>query len=160
MATSNRLFTLPFVASSNVTAVTLTGNPPAYSSGGIPQFTAVVQDTATGNNRDVKGATVNTAPILGVLQNSTYPAGNSQAGAIGPADGADVMVYGVTKMVAGAAITSGALVSVNGSGQAVTAPAAGVSQVYAVGIALSAATAANDLVEVLLLPGLATQVNA
>ena len=160
MATSNRLFTLPFVASSNVTAVTLSGNPPTYSSGGIPQFTAVVVDTATGNARDIKGATVNTAPILGVVQNSTYPAGNSQSGAIGPGDSADVMVYGVTKMVAAGAISVNALVSVNGSGQATTAPAAGVSQVYIIGIALTAATEANDLIEVLLLPGAATQVNA
>ncbi|HEU5423715.1 MAG TPA: hypothetical protein VFU72_09270 [Nitrolancea sp.] len=160
MATSNRLFTLPFQASSNVTAVTLTGNPPAYSSGGLVQFTAVVFDTATGNPGDIKGATVNTAPILGVLQNSTYPAGNSTAGAIGPGDSADIMVYGVTKMVAGAAITYGALVSVDSSGRAVTAPAAGVSQVYAIGIAKGNATALGDLVEVILLPGVATQVNA
>lgn len=160
MATSNRLFTLPMVASSNVTAVTLTGNPPAYSSGGLVQFTAVVLDTATGNTRDIKGATVNTAPVLGVLQNSTFPAGNSQAGAIGPGDGADIMVYGVTKMVAGAAVSNGALVSVDGSGRAVTAAAAGVSQTYIVGLALTAAAAANDLIEVLLLPAAATQVNA
>lgn len=160
MATSNRLFTLPFVASSNVTAVTLTGNPPAYSSGGIPQFTAVVLDTATGNTRDIKGATVNTTPILGVLQNSTYPAGNSTPGAIGPGDSADVMILGVTKMIAGGAVSNGDIVSVNGSGQAVTAPAAGVSNVYVIGRALTAAAAANDLIEVLLMPGAATQVNA
>lgn len=159
MATQNRLFTLPFVASSNVSAITLTGNPPVYSSGGLVQFTAVILDTATGNNRDIKGATTANAPILGILQNTTVAAGSNQSGAITAGDGADVMIYGVSKMVASGAISNGALISVNGSGQATTAAAAGATDTYVIGIALTAATEANNLIEVLLMP-LTTQVNA
>lgn len=160
MATSNRLFTLPFVASSNVTAISLSGNPPVYSSGGIQQFTAVILDTATGNTRDIKQASSANSPILGILQNSTCPAGSNYSGAITAGDSADVMVYGVTKMVASAAISAGALVSVTTGGQAVTAAAAGTTDTYVVGIALTAATGQFDLIEVLLQPGMTTQVNA
>ena len=162
MATGNELFDLPFVASSNVSALTYSGNPATYSSGGLPQFRAVILDTATGNSRDVKGATATSAPILGVLQNSTVLAGGTTGagGAIGAGDQAIVRIYGVTKMEAGGAITTGSNVQVDGSGRCVTASAAGVSNNYLVGIALEAAAGSGDLITVLLMPGLMTQVNA
>ncbi len=162
MATEERLFDLPFVASVNVPAIVYGGNPAVYSSGGLPQFRAVVPDTATGNSRDIKGATVTTTPILGILQNSTVlPGGTTgSGGAIGPADAAQVRYFGISKVEAGGAVTTGAYVQSDGSGRAVTASAAGATNLYLMEIALTAATGAGDLIEVLLNPALMTQVNA
>ena len=161
MASENRVFDVPFVASSNVTSITYSGNPAAYSSGGIGQYCAVVTDTATGNSRDIKVATANTAIALGINQSSTVLAGSGGPGAITAGDTAEVRVLGISKAQASGAITVGQSVMVaNSSGQLGPASAAGVSNVYIVGVALSAATAANDLFDVLLLPGAATQVNA
>lgn len=162
MATQTLVFTAPFTASSNVSAITYTGNPATYSSGGIPQFCVVTLDTATGNGRDVKLATANTDQAIGILQNSgpgVLP-GSAGLGAVAAGDACDVAIHGISKVQAGGAITVGQQVAVNASGQVVAAPAAGVSQVFIIGRALTAATAAGDLVEVLLMLGAATQVNA
>lgn len=75
---------------------------------------------------------------LGVLQNK--PAAASRD--------AVVCYMGTTKVVAGAAISAGALVAPTAAGKAQTA----VSTQKPRGIALEAATADNDIIEILLLP--------
>lgn len=72
-----------------------------------------------------------------------------------PVSGAtvDLMVTGVTKMVAGAAVSAGDELTSDAQGRAITAvTAAGANRSY--GIALEAATAAGQIIEVLL-PGVA-----
>lgn len=77
---------------------------------------------------------------LGVLQND--PAASGRAGTIG--------VGGISKVVAGAAISAGAYVSSDSAGKAVTA----VSADFALGIAVTAATADLDVISVQLMPAL------
>jgi Uncharacterized conserved protein (DUF2190) len=84
----------------------------------------------------VNVTTATTDKAVGVLQNK--PAAAARA--------ATVMVNGVTKMVAGAAVTAGALVMSNASAQAVTATATN----QALGIALSSVSNAGEIVTVLL----------
>lgn len=76
--------------------------------------------------------------VLGILQNK--PTANQGAG---------VAVGGVSKAVAAAAITAGALLTTAADGRLQTA----TSGQFVVGRAVSAAGAANQLVEILLLPG-------
>lgn len=161
MATQNAIFDAPYVASSNVSALVFTGNPPTYSSGGIGQFCAVTYDTATGNPRDVKLAGTNTTFVVGINQSSTALPGPSGIGGIGPGDSAEVRVIGISKAQASAAITVGAAVAVaNASGQLGPAPALGATSVFVVGYAQTAASAAGDIFEVLLTPGATAIVNA
>jgi hypothetical protein len=151
MAGEINLLDESFIASTNVTALTFTGNPPVYTSGGIPQFTAVVEDTGTGNILDVLLAGTG-ALILGIAQDGP---------ATGPGQSLKVRRLGRSKAQASGAVTYGAIVYVaNASGQLGVAPAAGATNVYAVGKAMTPATAAGDLFEVELMPGLTTQVNA
>lgn len=77
--------------------------------------------------------------VIGVLQNKPNAAGQS----------AGVAVSGVTKMIASAAITAGALVTTTNAGLAVTAATTN----FILGRAMTAAGAANDVIEVLLMPG-------
>lgn len=74
---------------------------------------------------------------LGVLQNK-------------PEDGqpAQVMAWGVSKVVAGAAITAGAKVQSNASGQAITA----TSTNFVNGFALTAAGGADEVISMLVVP--------
>lgn len=60
----------------------------------------------------------------------------------------DIMVDGVSKVRVGAAVAIGAKVMANASGQAITA----TSTNQGLGVALSAATNANEVISVLLLP--------
>jgi len=76
-------------------------------------------------------------PSVGVIQND--PAAN---------EATSLMVYGISKVVAGAAIASGALVSSDASGRAITQP--GVAPNHQLGIAWEAATAAGQIISVLL----------
>lgn len=151
-SSTNRTYT----TSSNVTAVTYSadafGNL-TYSSGGIRQFAVVVLDTATGKPGDIKVAASAAGSLpLGVLQD--YPA-------LGPNAPANVQVSGVSKVRASASLSVGDLVYVaDSSGRVGTAPAAGVSQSYILGRALTAATQADDIISVELLIGAATNVNA
>ena len=65
----------------------------------------------------------------------------------------DVIMEGIAFVVAGAAITRGALVTTDASGRAVTAaPAAGVNN-RVVGVALESAAALGDVIRVLINPG-------
>ena len=73
---------------------------------------------------------------------------------VGPAIGerVDVVVVGVAYVEAGAAITRGSLITSDANGRAVVpAPAAGVNN-RCIGVALDSATAAGDVITVLLSP--------
>lgn len=151
-ATTNR----PYITSSNVTGVTYSadafGNL-TYASGGIRQYAVVQLDTATGNTLDIKVASTAAGLLpIGVLQD--YPA-------LGPGAPANVQVNGISKVRASGAVSVGDLVYVSDTaGRVGTAPAAGVSQSYIVGRALTAATQTDDILSVELLLGAATNVNA
>lgn len=94
----------------------------------------------------VKGSTTSvtlcTAGVqpLGVIQDT--PAASGRPGKIG--------ISGISKVVAGAAITAGAYVSSDSAGKAVTAASAD----FALGIARTAAAADGDVISVLLMPQL------
>lgn len=150
MATEVQGLDYSYVASSNVTALTFTGNPPVYSSGGIPQFYVVTADLADGTNGAVTLAASNTVLPVGVAQD--YPA-------VTAGQSVRVRVSGVTKAIAGAAITVGALLKANASGQVVTASALGATNEYIIGQAETAATASGDVISVRLNIG-ASLVNA
>lgn len=65
----------------------------------------------------------------------------------------EVMTDGIAWVEAGAAVTIGALITADSVGRGVAAaPAAGVNN-RVIGVALDAATAAGDLIRVLLSPG-------
>lgn len=161
MATQNAIFDSPYQASTNVSAITYTGNPATYSSGGIGQFCCVTYDTATGNPHDIKLCGSNATFCVGINQSSTVLPGAAGIGAIGPGDAAEVRVAGVSKAQASAAITVGQAVAVaNASGQLGPAPALGATSVFIVGYAQTAASNAGDIFEVLLTPGATAIVNA
>ena len=134
--------------STNVSAITWTGNPPMYSSGGIPAGYCVIFDGGTGNVDDVILVSVANSVISGIAlyENVAY----------GPGDEIPVRVMGVAKCISGAAITVGQQVSTNSSGQVVPSPAAGATTAAVVGIAQTAATEAGDYVSVLLTIGSTT----
>lgn len=150
MAYETQLFDEPCQASANVTAVTYSGNPPVYASGGIPQFYAVVDDTGTGNESDVKLAGANVA-IRGIAQDGP---------AVGPAQEVRVRALGISKMIAGGAITVGQLIQTNASGQGVAAAAGTATNLPVIGVARTAATQAGDTFSVFLTPGAASIVTA
>lgn len=152
MAGEIGLYDVGYIASlTNVTQPTYTGTPPVYASGGIPQFVAVVEDTSTGLVMDCKIAGTG-ALILGIALDGP---------ATGPGQSLRVRKFGRSKAQASGAVSAGDIVYVaNASGQLGTAPAAGATNVYAVGKAVTPATQVGDLIEVELIPGLTTQVNA
>lgn len=132
---------LSFQAAGTVTALTYSGNPPVYSSGGIPQFTCVKADASGAKPWDVIGASTGDK-ILGIAQD---------APATGPNQSVRVRTEGISKVLAGAAISVGDIVYVgDSSGRVKTVPADGATSVYIVGVALTAATALGDIVSVLL----------
>ena len=150
MAYETQLFDEPMQASSNVSAITWTGNPPTYSSGGIPQYSAVVADTGTGNESDVKLAGANAA-IIGIAQNGP---------AVGPGAQVQVRTLGISKMIAGGAIAVGALIQTDASGHGVTAAAGTTVNLPVIGIARTAATASGDTFSIFLTPGAASIVTS
>jgi hypothetical protein len=87
--------------------------------------------------------------VIGVLQNNP---GNGQAGT--------VRVAGATKMIAGAAVTAGAVVGVDSTGRVIAATGARTNTsdggaavdpllgTFAIGVALEAAGAAGDVIAV------------
>ncbi len=148
---SNEVLDIPGHASTNVSALTYTGNPPVYSSGGIPQYYVVIPDTVDGTNEAVTlAANANVIP-LGIAQDGP---------AVGPGQAVRIRALGVTKAIAGGAITFGQAVSANASGQVVAAAAAGATNTYIVGIALTPAAQAGDVISVLLTPGATVQVTS
>lgn len=147
---------LPYRASANVSQPTFTGNPPVYSSGGLPQYRVVTYDLATGNQSDVILASSTTVMPLGISQSGGPIPG---VGVSGPGNSVQVRTQGVSKVEAGAAITVGALLMTDGTGRVVTATAPAATNIFLVGQAESAATAAGDLVSVRLLLGATQQIN-
>jgi uncharacterized protein DUF2190 len=154
MSVQNQVFDIPMQVSPNAGT-------------GINQFRAVVQDVAGGSGPfDGILASSTSAPILGINQTM----GNvSAVGVTTPPNatlGQSIAVrqLGISKAEAGGAITQGQYVAVNASGQLVAiasiAPAATATSTFAVGIALTPATAATDYFTVLLMPWLTTLVTS
>lgn len=101
------------------------------------QFTAVKSVNNSGK-AEVAANTTSGGKIMGVLQNKPKSG-----------EAADVMVVGVTKMVAGAAVTAGVNVMSDAAGKAILAATTGSTMI---GIALSTAGGAGEIIDVLLLP--------
>lgn len=83
-------------------------------------------------------STANTDNVVGVMQNK--PQVEGQAATIG--------IFGVSNLIAGAAVAAGDKISSDSTGRAVTTPGTGTPVVL--GVALSASTGANQLISVLL----------
>lgn len=106
----------------------------------IPAYTLVKHGAA---DDQVVAATAATDSIIGVIED------------VAPASGerVDVALVGIAYVTAGAAVARGALVTSDASGRVVTAaPAAGANN-RIVGATLEAATAAGDVIRVMLNPG-------
>ncbi len=140
-----------FRASANVTALTWAGNPPTYSGGGIPQYYVVTPDVTTGNAEDIIVAISTTVQPLGIAQD---------APASGPGQSVRVRTGGVSKAIAGGAISYGDLLMVNASGQVVTATAAGATNFFLIGRALTAAAEIGDVISVMIEIGATQYINA
>lgn len=97
--------------------------------------------TSTSNITNVILPTVAGQKVLGVLLNKPAPGQEAQ-----------VMLLGIAKVVAGAAVAAGDLLMTDTSGRAITATAAGAFPAtnFIVGRALSAAGAAGVLISVVL----------
>lgn len=145
----------------------VSGNASPNATNGIPQFTAVVADTAGGAGMDdMIVATATTLPAFGINQ-SVGSAPSTTGGGYGNVSAGQSMAIrrrGVSKVRAGGAITIGAYVAVDSSGRAVAVsslnPATTATNSYILGQALSAATQAEDLVSVELMLGTTTLVTA
>lgn len=120
---SNILLSKSFQAAAAITAYTLVKHAAADDQ---------VQAAAAGTDL-VIGATQDVAPAIG--------------------ERVDVAVVGITYVTAGAAITRGARLMSDASGRVITAAAAAGSNVNTVGSALESASAAGDVIRVLLGPG-------
>lgn len=148
---------LPYRASSNVSAPVFTGNPPVYSSGGLPQYRVVTYDLATGNQSDVILASSTTVMPIGISQSGGPIPG---VGVSAAGNSIQVRTQGVSKVEAGAAIAMGALLMTDSTGRVVTATAPAATNIFLIGQAESTATGAGDLVSVRLMIGATQQVNA
>lgn len=101
------------------------------------QFLCVKMVNASGK-AEVALSSTSGGKITGILQNKPNTG-----------EPADVQVVGVSKAVAGAAITAGVNVMSDAAGKVILAATAGSTMV---GIALSSAGALNEIIDVLLLP--------
>lgn len=113
--------------------------PAAYSLASY-QFHAVLSDAA--GNACIQtniAPTIGTAPVIGILQNKPAAAGRAARIAIG----------GVSKMVAGEAITAGEVVYPTTGGLALGS-AYGACGTSAIGVALSAASGSLSVFQVLI----------
>lgn len=131
------------IASANVSALSFTssdGSTIVYSSGGIPQYYCVTEDTSSALFGDVKLQTTLSGKVIGIAQD---------APAVTAGQPVRICVGGSCKAYAGAAITYGDSLAVNASGQVVTAPTA---TEYTVGRAMEAAVEAGDLITVMVNP--------
>src|SRR5690554_272073 len=93
------------------------------------------------NDGEVAAATASTDALIGV----TTQIGTQDNGSC------DVIMAGVTEVVAGAAVTAGASLTADSSGRAVTI---GATAGRTIGVAITAAAAAGDIISVLLAPGI------
>ena len=133
--------------------------------GGIAQYTAVVIDVAGGSGPfDVIQATVTTQPIFGINQDQgdQLTVNSATPPTVLAGESLRVRVAGISRAVAGGAITAGQFLQVNASGQlvAITSlnPATTATNTYVVGQALTPATALGDIFTVALMQGIATLV--
>lgn len=127
----------------------------------ISQYAAVTGDTAGSPGDAIYPAAAGFA--VGVSQSVGGPpvVGGSATSPSTPGQSLQVRVIGITKALAAAAITQYQMVSVSGAvGQFGPAAAAGATNSYIVGMALTPATQAGDLFTLLLFPGTTTIVNA
>ena len=100
-----------------------------------------------GANETVTQANAVNDRVLGICQEEVS-AGDATNGRI-----VDIRLLGISRCIAGAAVTIGNLVTIDGSGRVVNSPVA-VGTAYAVvGIALQTAANAGDHIDVLLTPG-------
>ena len=86
-------------------------------------------------------ATAATQVLIGILQNKPAAAGRA----------ATVQVAGIAKVEAGAAITVGDLLTTDGAGLAITFVPTAATVEWIIGIAMTGAAAANEMVEVMLI---------
>lgn len=100
------------------------------------QYHLCVVDLST--DVSIGTATANTDTIVGVLQNKP-----------GSAEAAQVRVLGISKVVAGAALTPGCLVTSDTSARASTI-VGGSATIYTCGLTLDSTTGAGEMVSVLL----------
>lgn len=112
-----------------------------YVAGGaIPAYTPV---KFTANPGEVAVAVAASDKVIGVTTDVVSALG----------DRVDVIHLGPAKVVAGAAFAAGDLLMANASSQAIVAAAAAGTNVRTFGEAREAATAANDIIEIVVLPG-------
>ena len=112
----------------------------SYTAGGtIPAYTIVKLSAA----ETVVAAAAASDAVLGVSEDIPSVSGER----------VDVTLTGISFVVAGAAVALGALVMSDASGRAITATAAAGTNVRTIGMALEAASAAGDVIRVLLQQG-------
>ncbi len=86
-------------------------------------------------------ATAKTQVLVGILQNK--PAASGRA--------ATVQVAGIAKVISGAAVTVGDLVTTDGNGKAITFSPTAATVEWVIGIAMTSSAGINEVIEVLLL---------
>lgn len=106
----------------------------------IPAYTPV---KFTGNPGEVIAAVAAGDKVIGVTTDTVAASG----------DRVDVIIAGAAKVVAGAAFAQGDLLMANASSQAIVAAAAAGANVRTFGMAREAGSAANDVVEIFVVPG-------
>lgn len=127
----------------------------------IAQYRFVSPD-ASGNAEDVIYPTGASVPVLGVCQDvGGPPAANSTIAQVNtPGQEIAVRFLGLSKVEAGAAVSINTPITSDSSGRAVSATAAAVTSTYIHGIAMEAASAAGDLITVMLFLNMSQIVNA
>ena len=112
----------------------------SYNAGAaIAAYTLVKYSAA----ETVVAAAASTDAIIGVSHDIAAASGER----------VDVAHDGIVFVVAGAAVAQGALLTADASGRAITAAPAAGSNARIIGFAIEAATAAGDVIRVMLSPG-------
>ena len=106
----------------------------------VGQFELV---TVTASGAAKAGSASTTVPIAGVAVNSVDPSATPATTTL------TTQVEGIAMVKAGAAVAKGAVVGSNGSGKAVTAA---TNNQFTIGVALEAASGADEIISVLILP--------
>lgn len=106
----------------------------------IAAYTIVKNDATAGQ---IVAAAAAADKVMGVTTEVAAAAGER----------ADVIMLGEAKVIAGAAFAAGDLLMSDASGRAITATAAAGANVRTVGIAREAASAAGDICEIIVQPG-------
>jgi len=118
---------------------------PATVTAAIGRFRAVILDTTKDKSASPPGAA--NAKAFGICQDE-YSAADSTNGRV-----ADIRVSGISTCVANSAISRGDQVRIADTTGRLETAAATTAKQYQVGIALTAAAAQGDWLEVLLTPG-------